>query len=317
MVPRIEQDMQINSRLLGIAILAVPALVHAQGVPKPNVLVIVLDDVAVDKVTSYAGDYPGYAPTYLPSTQTLDTLASRGLRFKRAWATPLCSSTRVALETGKQPWRTGIGTALGNAAVGVDPALHLTLGESFQLDGYDTGKFGKHHMGTRDAAGAVGYPASSPYFVEPHVSLMGWDRFFGDYDGYVGAAPGVGYFNWKRVDWLGGTATGYTAMENTGTHATDRVIGVAGDWITSRTQPWLAMVSLHAGHSGTTASTTWTVADVDTNPTNYRTASLSCLAAGTCLDEKRQAYRALVEHADIAIAELLTRLPQTTIDNTL
>lgn len=58
-----------------------------------NVLVIIGDDIAVDKVSGYAADYApqGYAPNYLPATPAIDGIGAAGLRFTRAWATPLCS----------------------------------------------------------------------------------------------------------------------------------------------------------------------------------------------------------------------------------
>lgn len=311
----------ISRALVGLCVLLAAPVARAGVTDQPNILVIALDDVAVDKVGSYGADFPGYAPLYRPNTATLDTLASRGLRFTRAWATPMCSSTRASLQTGQHPFQTGIGTALGNNAAGLDPAGFTMLASSFASRGYATGLFGKHHIGTEDAAGTTGYPATSTFSVMPHPARVGWQRFFGSYDGYLGtdpADPADGYFKWKRVSWLN-AGSGFAATENNGVHATDRTQQVALDWMTSRTQPWLAMVSFNAGHSGTTASTAWTAADVNKSVAAYRTAALSCLASTpvSCADEKRQAYQALVEHADIAIATLLNGLPQATLDNTL
>src|SRR5262249_29154201 len=85
-----------------------------------NFLVIVLDDVGVDKVSSYAADYPSYAPAFLPNTQAIDSLTAAGLRFTRAWATPLCSPTRASFQTGRYPFQHGVGTALGEGAYGLD-----------------------------------------------------------------------------------------------------------------------------------------------------------------------------------------------------
>jgi arylsulfatase A-like enzyme len=309
-----------SSCVIGLcAVLAAPAA-RASVTDQPNILVIVLDDVGPDKIPSYGGDFAGYAPLYRPNTQTVDSLATAGLRFTRAWATPMCSSTRASLQTGQQPFRTGIGTALGNDAVGLDPTRFLNLADSFASRGYATGLFGKYHIGTENAAGAVGFPPPM-FVVQPHPALMGWQRFFGSYDGYLGTDPldpDDGYFKWNRVSWLN-NGTGSAATENNGVHATDRTARVALDWITSRTQPWLAMVTFNAGHSGTTASTTWTAADVNKDPAAHRTAALSCLANSpvTCADEKHQSYQALVEHADIAIRTLLDGIAPAALDNTM
>lgn len=297
-----------TSVLVGAAVLATASSASAK-----NYLVFMLDDVAVDKIGAYAGDYAGYAPAYLPDTQAIDSLAAAGLRFTRAWATPMCSSTRVSFQTGQQPFRTGIGVALPNNAPGFNPTGYTTLAAAFVTGGHDTGMFGKWHLGTEDANGVSGYPAATPFTVAPHPVRMGWQRFFGSYDGYLGTVAGDGYSHWKRVGWVSSVATGYTGTETV--HATDRTVDVALDWITGRTDPWLAVVSLNAGHSGTGASTGWDYADVD--PLQFRTAALACLGPQNCADETKQVYQGLVEHADLQIEAMLNAMDPAVLDDTL
>lgn len=294
-----------TSVLVGAAVLATASTAAAK-----NYLVIILDDAAVDKIGSYAGDYAGYAPAYLPDTATIDSLATAGLRFTRAWATPMCSSTRVAFQAGQQPYKTGIGVALPDDHAGVNPAtLTTTIASAFVTGGHDTGMFGKWHLGTEDAAGVTGYPAASPFVVQPHPARMGWQRFFGSFDGYLGnnpAIPGNGYFAWERVGWVTASGTGYAAVESSvpPLHATDRTVDVALDWITGRgADPWLAVVALNAPHAGTGASTGWDYADVDA--TQFRTPALACLATSSCADDTKAIYQGLVEHADLQIEALL------------
>jgi arylsulfatase A-like enzyme len=68
-----------------------------------NVLVIVLDDVGVDKVQAYG------VSESAPPTPALSRLASEGRLFRHAWVQPLCSVSRAALMTGRYPRRTGVG----------------------------------------------------------------------------------------------------------------------------------------------------------------------------------------------------------------
>lgn len=68
-----------------------------------NVLVIVTDDIGIDKTAAYDA-HP--AP---PPTPTLDRLAAEGVVFRNAYATPSCSATRASLLTGRQPSRHGVG----------------------------------------------------------------------------------------------------------------------------------------------------------------------------------------------------------------
>ena len=67
-----------------------------------NVLVLLIDDVGVDKVGAYGWDTAG-------STPNLDALAADGVRFTRAYASPVCSPTRGTLITSRMPRRTGLG----------------------------------------------------------------------------------------------------------------------------------------------------------------------------------------------------------------
>lgn len=279
-----------------------------------NVLVIIGDDIAVDKVSGYAADYApqGYAPNYLPATPAIDGIGAAGLRFTRAWATPLCSPTRASFQTGKHPFRTGVGTALGSNAEGVDPAAHLMMAESFHNFGYSTGFFGKWHIGTKDSANHLGYPGTSPFFDEPHPVLSGWDRFFGIYDGYPGA--GRSFFDWPRVGWIGGVGgSGHTADETE--HHTDRTSEVAQNWIARQDGPWLAVVAFSAPHSPDTSSYAWQYGDADV--TQYRTPALSCLATSSCGNEPRAVYQALAEHVDLQIEALLNGIDPQVMDDTL
>jgi arylsulfatase A-like enzyme len=68
-----------------------------------NVLMVILDDVGVDKVSSY-GVFPEQ-----PVTPTLDGLASEGMRFQWAYSAPTCSPARAWTYTGRFGRRTGIG----------------------------------------------------------------------------------------------------------------------------------------------------------------------------------------------------------------
>lgn len=69
----------------------------------PNLLLLLLDDVGLDKV-ALAGIAPHPAPT-----PHLDALAASGLTFSQTWAYPTCSPARASLLTGRHPERHGLG----------------------------------------------------------------------------------------------------------------------------------------------------------------------------------------------------------------
>jgi arylsulfatase B len=307
-----------TSLLAGVVALLSVRTAQAQK----NVLVVIADDLGVEKVSSYAGDYAGYTPTFLPNTLTIDTLASRGLRFTHAWATPECTPTRISLMTGVHPSRHGIGRALGNGAAGMDWSTWIdpvtgrsTLAQEFADRGYTTGLFGKSHYGNRNEDGTVGVPAvAGPLTTAPNPIVAGFDRFTGSLDGVIGD-----YTDWWRVRWLKG-GTGRVDPETT--HATRKTEEAALDWISTRTEPWLAVVSFNAPHSGASAGSSWTYDDVST--TSHRSASLDCLdhpppdplqcAAG---EVTQKAYQALVEDMDLKLRTLLNGIDQTVLENTL
>lgn len=86
------------------ALLLVLALVAPLAAQARHVVVVLLDDVGIDKVACY-GAHPTAGPT-----PVIDSLAASGLRFRQAYANPLCSPTRAAMLTGRYGSRTGIGT---------------------------------------------------------------------------------------------------------------------------------------------------------------------------------------------------------------
>ena len=61
-----------------------------------NVLLIIADDIGVEKLQAYKGDLQ-HTHT-VASTPTIDDLAEDGVRFTQAWANPTCSPTRAAIE---------------------------------------------------------------------------------------------------------------------------------------------------------------------------------------------------------------------------
>jgi arylsulfatase A-like enzyme len=67
--------------------------------PKPNFLVILADNLGKDWFRCYGAD-GGHTPE-------IDKLAAGGVRFKHCYVTPLCSTTRVQLLTGRYGYRTG------------------------------------------------------------------------------------------------------------------------------------------------------------------------------------------------------------------
>jgi hypothetical protein len=76
-----------------------------------NVVLIIADDMGFENLSMNKNENNNPQSEF-PSTPNLDSLAAQGVRFTRAFAEPVCSSSRATLLTGRHPFRHGIGTIL-------------------------------------------------------------------------------------------------------------------------------------------------------------------------------------------------------------
>jgi arylsulfatase len=108
---------------------------------KPNILVIMGDDVGWFNIGAYhQGIMSGKTPN-------LDKLASQGMRFTDYYAEASCTAGRANFITGELPIRTGL-TTVGQAGADVGlPDQAVTLATALKALGYETGQFGKNHLG--------------------------------------------------------------------------------------------------------------------------------------------------------------------------
>ncbi|NUO86240.1 MAG: arylsulfatase [Cupriavidus sp.] len=107
----------------------------------PNVVVVLLDDVGFGA----AGTFGGLVPT-----PALDALASRGLRYNRFHTTAMCSPTRAALLTGRNPHAVGWGVVSElstpyDGYLGLIPKSAASVAEILRQHGYATSAWGKWH----------------------------------------------------------------------------------------------------------------------------------------------------------------------------
>ena len=100
----------------------------AQPPKRPNVLLILADDLGFECLGSYGGK------SY--QTPALDQLAKEGVRFNYAFAQPLCTPTRMQLMTGKSNFRNW-------RAFGIMDPKERTFGHLFKENGYRTAIAGK------------------------------------------------------------------------------------------------------------------------------------------------------------------------------
>ena len=90
----------VRASLCYVAAMCMLALCTASAqAAKPNVIIFVADDLGWADVGFRGGPI---------DTPTLDSLAREGLEFERFYTTPICSPTRAALHTGRDPMRLGV-----------------------------------------------------------------------------------------------------------------------------------------------------------------------------------------------------------------
>jgi arylsulfatase A len=118
---------------------------QTQGAParKPNILLILADDLGHEAINSYGGT------SY--KTPSIDALGKSGVRFTSCYATPLCSPSRVELMTGRYGFRTSWINLIGRGQPEevndyFDPAKETTFGQVLKNAGYATAIAGKWQL---------------------------------------------------------------------------------------------------------------------------------------------------------------------------
>ncbi len=111
---------------------------------KPNIIVIMGDDIGWENIGAY------HQGLMYDTTPNLDKLATEGMRFTDYYAEPSCTAGRANFITGELPIRTGL-TTVGQAgsAIGM-PDQAPTIATALKAEGYETGQFGKNHLGDRN-----------------------------------------------------------------------------------------------------------------------------------------------------------------------
>ena len=137
---------------------------------RPNVIIMVADDLGWSDVGFHGGEI---------DTPSLDRLAAEGVELSRFYTTPICSPTRAALMTGRDPMRLGVayGVIMPWMNIGIHPQEHF-MPQSFQAAGYQTAMVGKWHLGH----------ALQAY----HPNERGFDHFYGHLHTEVGYFPPFG-----------------------------------------------------------------------------------------------------------------------------
>ncbi|WP_139262998.1 arylsulfatase [Flammeovirga pacifica] len=125
---------------------------------KPNIVVIMTDDVAPQDLSIY---HRGLGAVNTPN---IDQIGEDGMMLTDYYAHPSCTAGRSAFLTGQYPVRTGL-TSVGQPGSKVGLQFEdVTIAELLKDKGYSTGHFGKSHLGDRN---------------EHLPTVHGFDEFYG------------------------------------------------------------------------------------------------------------------------------------------
>src|SRR5476651_1882600 len=132
--------------------------VFAQQSGRPNILLIMTDDVGIWNISAYHRGMMG------GRTPNIDRIAQEGALFTDYYGQQSCTAGRSAFITGQHPFRTGLlKVGLPGSPLGIqkeDP----TIAELLKPQGYATAQIGKNHLGDRN---------------EFLPTVHGFDEFFG------------------------------------------------------------------------------------------------------------------------------------------
>ncbi len=114
------------------------------GARKPNILMIMADDIGWFNVSKYNLGIMGYR------TPNIDRIGDEGATFTDWYGEQSCTAGRAAFITGQSPIRTGLTkVGLPGADIGLRPE-DPTVAELLKPLGYVSGQFGKNHLGDKD-----------------------------------------------------------------------------------------------------------------------------------------------------------------------
>lgn len=256
--------------LLGL--LALPLAADVAAAEKPNVIVILVDDLGY-------GDLSSYGATDLKSPN-IDSLISRGMKFVNFYANcPVCSPTRAALLTGRYQDRVGVPGVIRTHPEnnwGYFDTRATTLPDHFRDAGYTTAIVGKWHLGLES----------------PNTPN---ERGFDHFHGYLGDMMDD-YYNHRRH--------GNNYMRKNGEeidpkgHATELFTTWACDFIEAQTEtkPFLLYLAYNAPHTPIQPPEEWFSKVREREPG---------------ISEKRAKLVALIEHLDQGVGEVMKTLDES------
>lgn len=307
---------------------SVPAIAQSSAAARPNILVIIGDDMGVETLASFG------VGTQTPTTATLDELAAQGVSFNNMWAQAMCSPTRATILTGRYGFRTGVGGPTGDGetrgyipeplavpdgvvefggmaggmgmgaaggmggGIGAFPALPAGGARwGISLDEFTlTQALGTHPDIHYDkAAFGKWHLADVRNGWQDHPNIIGFDHFSGLIRCCVES-----YFSWvKLVNGEFSTQTGYAVSDK---------VDDAIEWYDAREDsedPWLLWLAFNTPHN-----------PIHMPPRELLQSDFSRVELGDLEQDQSLYFDAMIEAMDTEIGRLLDHIGSVVLANT-
>lgn len=257
-------------------------LAAESGKDKPNILLILVDDMGY-------GDLSCYGSRQI-STPNIDLLAQGGVRFTQSYVTfSVCAPSRAGLLTGRSQNRFGFeynlvgGTPFVNPDTKGLPTEEITVAERLRATGYATHIIGKWHQAEFSQPSSCGWNPLDHGFDTFFGMIQGHHHYFPDAKNCAlmrdrervdGAKPRVPYL----TDWF--------------TLETLDLIKAAAAKDSAQTKPWFIYLAYNTPHT----------------PLEARDDDLQRFAH--IKDEKRRTYLAMQYRLDLCVGQIIATLKE-------
>ncbi|MBD3853206.1 MAG: sulfatase-like hydrolase/transferase, partial [Acidobacteria bacterium] len=152
--------------VLGAVLLALAVTAPAWAQDKPNILVIMTDDVGIWNISAYHRGMMG------GSTPNIDRIANEGALLTDYYAQQSCTAGRAAFILGQTPFRTGLlKVGMPAAKQGLQDS-DPTIADLLKPHGYATAQIGKNHLGDRNQYLPTVHGFDEFYGILYHLNAM-------------------------------------------------------------------------------------------------------------------------------------------------
>ncbi|XP_039279274.1 arylsulfatase B [Nilaparvata lugens] len=281
-------ELSVGTTPMSVALLIIASLASAVQPFRPNIVMIIADDLGWNDVGFHGSDQ-------IP-TPNLDALAFNGVILNNHYVQPQCTPSRAALMTGRYPIKTGMqGPPLLAAEPRGLPLSYKILPQYMRDLGYSTHAVGKWHLG---------------YYRRDYTpQYRGFDTHLGYYGGFTS------YYDYILQDiYPEGEFTGFDLRRNgsiaydlQGRYATDVYTEEAVNVIHSHPvgRPlflYVAHLAVHAGNRGKLLEAPQEVINRFQH----------------IVDPQRRTYAAMVAKLDESVGEIVSALHRRSmLDNTI